>query len=143
MITRQLGAAGPRVSAIGLGCMGMSGVYGPADETESIATIRAALDAGDQPARHRRLLRDGAQRAADPRGAARSGPERRRDQREVRRAARPRQGASSASTGGRRRSRTSWPTRCGGSAPITSTSIASAGSTRRCRSRRPLAPSRR
>jgi aryl-alcohol dehydrogenase-like predicted oxidoreductase len=34
------------VSAIGLGCMGMSGTYGPADETESVATIGAALDAG-------------------------------------------------------------------------------------------------
>ena len=46
MNTRQLGAAGPRVSAIGLGCMGMSGMYGPADRAESIATIHAALDAG-------------------------------------------------------------------------------------------------
>lgn len=43
---RSLGTTGPRVSAIGLGCMGMSGMYGPADETESIATIHAALDAG-------------------------------------------------------------------------------------------------
>ncbi len=43
---RQLGAAGPRVSAIGLGCMGMSGMYGPADRAESVATIHAALDAG-------------------------------------------------------------------------------------------------
>ena len=46
MLTRQLGNNGPTVSAIGLGCMGMSGVYGPADREESIATIHAALDAG-------------------------------------------------------------------------------------------------
>jgi aryl-alcohol dehydrogenase-like predicted oxidoreductase len=43
---RTLGTAGPTVSAIGLGCMGMSDLYGPADEAESIATIRAGLDAG-------------------------------------------------------------------------------------------------
>jgi aryl-alcohol dehydrogenase-like predicted oxidoreductase len=42
----ELGRGGPRVSRVGLGLMGMSGIYGPADETESIATIRAALDAG-------------------------------------------------------------------------------------------------
>ena len=47
MQTMKLGRSGPEVSALGLGCMGMSpGVYGPADEAESIATIRAALDAG-------------------------------------------------------------------------------------------------
>lgn len=44
--TRQLGSSGPTVGALGLGCMGMSGVYGPADEDESVATIRAAVDAG-------------------------------------------------------------------------------------------------
>ena len=43
---RPLGAAGPRVSALGLGCMGMSGMYGPADRAESIATIHAALETG-------------------------------------------------------------------------------------------------
>ncbi|WP_275955982.1 aldo/keto reductase [Nonomuraea sediminis] len=43
---RTLGTNGPRVSDLGLGCMGMSDLYGPADEGESIATIHAALDAG-------------------------------------------------------------------------------------------------
>jgi aryl-alcohol dehydrogenase-like predicted oxidoreductase len=46
MEQRQLGAAGPLSSVIGLGCMGMSGMYGPADRADSIATIHAALDAG-------------------------------------------------------------------------------------------------
>jgi aryl-alcohol dehydrogenase-like predicted oxidoreductase len=46
MLSRQLGTNGPTVSALGLGCMGMSDFYGPADRTESIATIHAALDAG-------------------------------------------------------------------------------------------------
>ena len=46
MIDRQLGASGPTVSAFALGCMGMSGMYGPSDENESIATIHAALDNG-------------------------------------------------------------------------------------------------
>jgi len=46
MNTRALGATGPRVSALGLGAMGMSDFYGPNDEGESIATIHAALDAG-------------------------------------------------------------------------------------------------
>jgi pyridoxine 4-dehydrogenase len=44
MQERSLGSL--TTSAIGLGCMGMSGMYGPADETESIATIHAAMDAG-------------------------------------------------------------------------------------------------
>jgi aryl-alcohol dehydrogenase-like predicted oxidoreductase len=46
MQQRQLGHSGPSVSALGLGLMGMSDFYGPADEAESIATIHAALEAG-------------------------------------------------------------------------------------------------
>ena len=46
MQTTQLGNTGPRVAQLGLGCMGMSDLYGPADRGESIATIHAALDAG-------------------------------------------------------------------------------------------------
>ncbi len=46
MNLRRLGAQGPSASAVGLGCMGMSGMYGPADRAESIATIDAALSAG-------------------------------------------------------------------------------------------------
>jgi aryl-alcohol dehydrogenase-like predicted oxidoreductase len=46
MQMRTLGKTGPQVSAIGLGCMGMSGMYGPSDRAESLATIHAALDAG-------------------------------------------------------------------------------------------------
>jgi aryl-alcohol dehydrogenase-like predicted oxidoreductase len=43
---RELGSTGLKVFPIALGCMGMSGMYGAADENESIATIHAALDAG-------------------------------------------------------------------------------------------------
>ncbi|MBF8188196.1 aldo/keto reductase [Nonomuraea sp. K274] len=43
---RTLGIGGPAVSDLGLGCMGMSDFYGPAERSESIATIHAALDAG-------------------------------------------------------------------------------------------------
>ena len=43
---RTLGSSGEQVSAIGLGCMGMSAFYGPADEDESIATLRHALSVG-------------------------------------------------------------------------------------------------
>ena len=46
MQTRTLGSRGPRVSALGLGCMGMSEFYGAHDDAESIRTIQHALDAG-------------------------------------------------------------------------------------------------
>ncbi len=46
MKQRKLGRGGPLVSALGLGCMGMSDVYGGRDETESIATLERALDLG-------------------------------------------------------------------------------------------------
>ena len=46
MKRRQLGTGGPLVSAIGLGCMGMSYAYGPADQSESVRTLHRALDLG-------------------------------------------------------------------------------------------------
>ena len=46
MKTRQLGKSGLKVSALGLGCMGMSEFYGPGDEAEAFATIHRALDLG-------------------------------------------------------------------------------------------------
>ena len=46
MEKRRLGSSGLQVSAIGLGCMGMSGVYGTADEAESVATIHRAVELG-------------------------------------------------------------------------------------------------
>jgi aryl-alcohol dehydrogenase-like predicted oxidoreductase len=46
MERRRFGNTDLAVSTIGLGCYGMSGAYGPADDAESIATIRCALDLG-------------------------------------------------------------------------------------------------
>jgi aryl-alcohol dehydrogenase-like predicted oxidoreductase len=46
MQTRKLGKNGPEVPALGLGCMGMTGIYGEPDEPESIATIHRAIDLG-------------------------------------------------------------------------------------------------
>ena len=69
-------AAGLEVSALGLGCMGMSQAYGPADEDESIATIHRALDLGVTLLRHRRRLRRRPQRAARRARALRRPPRR-------------------------------------------------------------------
>ena len=131
MITRSLGSAGPTVSAVGLGCMGMSDFYGPADEAESIATIHAALDAGVTlldtgdyyGMGHNELLLGEALRGRD------------RDQVVLSvkfGLMRDPTARSSASTAARRRSRTPSPTACGGWAPTTSTSTGWAGSTQPC-----------
>src|SRR5260370_12995431 len=46
MELRKLGKNGPQVSALGLGCMGMSFAYGPADEEESLRVLRRYLELG-------------------------------------------------------------------------------------------------
>ena len=46
MVTRELGATGQKISALGLGCMGMSEFYGPANQEEALSTIHSALDSG-------------------------------------------------------------------------------------------------
>jgi aryl-alcohol dehydrogenase-like predicted oxidoreductase len=53
---RPLGRTGPQVSAFGLGCMGMSALYGPVDRSESIATLHQALDSGINLLDNRRFL---------------------------------------------------------------------------------------
>jgi hypothetical protein len=66
MKTHPLGSAGPPVSALAPGCMGMSDWYGLADEAESIATIHAAIDAGAAGLTH-----GGARRVRQQRGSGR------------------------------------------------------------------------
>ncbi len=131
----RLGTTGPAVSAVGLGCMSMSDLYGPADADESAATIRAALDAGITLARHRRFLRHGPQRDADRRRAARRAAGALRLERQVRRASAARTGSFSASIFAPMRSRRRSPIRSSGSARTISTSTVPPGSIRRCRSR--------
>ena len=138
---RQLGSHGPRVFPIGLGCMGMSDLYGPADEAESIATIHAAIDAGVS------LLDTG-----DYYGAG-------HNELLIGRALRDRRDKAvlSVKFGALRAPDGSWigmdarpaavknflATASGDWASITSTSIGPAGSIRTCRSRTPSAASPR
>ena len=104
MDKRHLGTTGPQTSALGLGCMGMSALYGGRPQSESIATIHAALDAGITLLDTGDFYGMGHNELLIGRGAARpstatSVPA----QREVRRAARSGRRVRSASTAARRR----------------------------------------
>ena len=101
MQTVTLGRKGPTVGAVGLGCMGMSGIYGPADEAESIATIHAALEAGITLLDTGDFYGMGHNEMLIRRGARRRPRDARRAVGEVRRAARSRRRLRSASTAGR------------------------------------------
>ena len=110
MKARRLGKTGPPVAVLGLGCMGMSGMYGPSDRAESIATLHAALaagitllDTGDfyGMGHNELLIRDAL--AARERGEALSASSSARWEGPTT--------ASPATTPGRRRWPTSWPTR--------------------------------
>jgi len=76
---RKIGTQGLEVSALGLGCLGMSQSYGAADERESLATLDRALELGVTPLRYRGGLRPVQERrVARPRaqGPARTGSDR-------------------------------------------------------------------
>ena len=142
MNTTQLGKHGPHVSVMGLGLHGHVGYVWPSDRAESIATIHAALDQGVTlldtgdfyGMGHNEMLV----------GEALRPPPRTRYMLSVKfgalRGSRP--AAGSATTRVLQRSGTSSPIRCAGSASITSISIGPRVSTRMCRSKRRLAPSR-
>ena len=141
MQTTRLGKDGPLVSALGLGCMGMSGMYGPSDRAESIATIHAALDAGMTlldtgdfyGMGHNEMLIGEAVKGL-PRDALSA-------QREVRRAARSGGRLDRLRRAARGGEEPRSPTRCSASASTTSTSTGRRGSIPTCRSRTPSAPS--
>ena len=134
MKMRKLGKAGPEVSALGLGCMGMSGMYGPSDRAESLATIDAALDAGINlldtgdfyGMGHNEMLIGEALRGGKRDSVVSASS--------LARSADPTR-AGSATMPGRRRSRISSPIRSSGSASIISTSIGRRASIPTCRSR--------
>ena len=129
-MSTTLGSAGPQVSRVGLGCMGMSGMYGQADEAESIATIHAALDAGINLLDTGDFYGMGHNEMLIARALAERSSRRGADQRQVRRPARTGQQLARRTTRGRRPSRPGSPTRCSGCAPTTSTSTARRASTR-------------
>ena len=138
--SRQLGTSGPTVGALGLGCMGMSGTYGPADADESVATIHAALgagvtllDTGDFYGMGHNELLIGEALAGKPRERA--------DQREVRGVARA--GRRLAGYDSRPAAVAQLPVLlpAAARAPTTSISTAPRGWTRTCPSRTPSAPS--
>ena len=142
MTNRPLGVAGPSVSALGLAAWACRSSTAPPTRREHRHDPGRARRR-DHAARHRRLLRDGSQRAAAARGAARPRPRRGRGERQVRAAARIRAAAIVGDDLRPPRSRTSSPTRCAGSARITSTSTGRAASIPPCRSRRRSARSPR
>ena len=118
------------MSALGLGCMGMSGLYGAADRDESIATIHAALDAGITLLDTGDFYGMGHNELLIGDALARPQPRRGPDQREVRRAARPGRELARlrrAPGGGQDRARV---LAAAAAAPTTSTSTARRGSTR-------------
>jgi aryl-alcohol dehydrogenase-like predicted oxidoreductase len=135
----RLGRNGPMVSAFGLGCMGMSGGYGPTDEKECIATIHAALEAGITMldtgdfygmGQNEMLIREALKGGKRERAfiAVKYGSMRGPDLRIL-------------GDDGRPRPRITSPIRCAGSAPTMSISINRPGSIPTCRSRIRSAPS--
>ena len=137
MQTRTLGNSHLEVSAIGLGCMGMSFAYGAPeerDEGESIATDPSRPRAGRDLLRHGRGVRAvHERRAAGPRP---EGPPRsRRHRHQVRLPVRRKGRTRGDWTVGRSTSARRWRDRCSGSRRTASTSSTSIGSTARCRSR--------
>ena len=140
MQTLQLGRNGPTVSAFGLGCMGMSGGYGPAEDKESLATIQAALEAGITMidtgdfygmGHNEMLIRDALKGGKRDRAfiMVKCGSMRSPDGKIVGDDARPQSIKNFLAI------------RCAGSAPITSIFTSRRASIRTCRSRIPSAPS--
>ena len=139
---RKLGSQGLEVSALGLGCMGMSQSYGPADETESIATLHRAIELGCNfldtaevygPLTNEALLGKALKGRRHEVTIATKFAWKFKDGKQI-----PGARASSRPTSAR-----PSRARCAAWAPTTSTCCTSTASIRRCRSRRSRAPSPR